>query len=157
MIKIVRIAIGSATLFIVLLMSIGVSDEPKSSAVSGDLFQTLFSPVIAAEPKSMSVLQRTSLLDQVTRSKSLQLALVVDGTESMAPQLEAIQKQLKGMIRDLKSVLNEELTLQIVVYRDKGATQTIEFPMAQTGNAFTNDNTAIDAGLARLVLLASRW
>jgi len=131
--------------------STGVSDEPKPTAISGELFQTLFSPVIAAEPKAMAVLQRTSLLDQVTRSKTLQLAVVVDGTESMAPQLEAIQKQLKGMVRDLTAVLKDELTIQLVVYRDIGAAQLIEFPILQNGNAFTNDSDAIAAGLAKLV------
>ncbi len=138
-------------LVIVLAASIGVSDEPKNSATSGDLLQTLFSPVIAAEPKAMAVLQRTSLLDQVTRSKALQLALVVDGTESMAPQLEAIQKQLKGMVRDLTSVLRDQLSIQLVIYRDIGASTVIEFPLAQSGNAFTSDIAAIETGLAKLL------
>ncbi len=146
-----RTASYSAFLVIVLNASIGVSDEPKNPAISGELMQTLFSPVIAAEPKAMAVLQRTSLLDQVTRSKALQLALVVDGTESMAPQLAAIQKQLKGMVRDLTAVLKEQLSIQLVVYRDVGAAHVIEFPLEQNGNAFTNDSDAIDAGLAKLL------
>ncbi len=143
---------------IVLAASVGVgmacdsfADEPKSAGVSGALLQTLFSPVIAAEPKSMAILQRTSLLDQVTRFKTLQLALVVDGTESMAPQLIAIQKQLQAMVRDLKAVLKDQLSIQLVIYRDVGAEQVIEFPMGQAGNAFTNDIAAIETGIAKLL------
>ncbi len=127
------------------------ADDLASSGVSGGLLQTLFSPVVAAEPKSMAILQRTSLLDQVTRFKTLQLALVVDGTESMAPQLAAIQKQLQGTIRDLTAVLKDQISIQMVVYRDSGAAQMIEFPLSQVGNAFTNDPTAIHAGLAKLL------
>ena len=147
------LSVASLTAFLLMGFSgsVGMSDETKSIAITGELLQTLFSPVIAAEPKAMAVLQRTSLLDQVTRSKTLQLALVVDGTESMAPQLQAIQKQLKGMVRDLTAVLGDQLSIQLVVYRDVGADQVIEFPIIQTGNAFTNDGAVIDSGLAKLL------
>jgi hypothetical protein len=130
---------------------LGVCEDVKPPAVAGQLLKTMFSPVIAAEPKPMAVLQRTSLLDQVTRCKTLQIALVVDGTESMAPQLESIQKQLRGMVRDLTAVLKDQLTIQLVVYRDLGAPQPIEFPLGQIGNAFTSDSDAIDRGLEKLL------
>ncbi len=122
-----------------------------SPAVAGQLLTTLFSPVVAAEQNPKGILQRPSLLDRIARSKDLELAIVIDGTESMSAQLEAIQQHLQRMIADLNSALGDRLAIQIVVYRDIGANEMIEYPLATPDKAFTADSGIISAGLTKLV------
>jgi len=81
----ILLSLAGAIVGLVAVETNAASQEARpSNAVTGDLLTSLFSPVIAAEPKAMAVFQRTSLLDKVARSRSLELAFVVDATESMS-------------------------------------------------------------------------
>ncbi len=129
------------------------SVEPEGSSVVGDLMTTLFSPVIAAEAKTMAVLQRTSLLDRISRNRSLEIALLIDGTESMSDELEGVRKQIDSMIDDLQRVLEDRVKFQIVIYRDAGAPAGIvEFVLPANGKEFSADREQMTRGLERLVV-----
>ncbi len=133
--------------------SVSLSVEPKATSVVGDLMTTLFSPVIAGEAKTMAVLQRTSLLDRVTRNRSLEIALLIDGTDSMSDELEGVRQRLDMMIDDLQRVLEDRVTFQIVVYRDVGAPSgMVEFALPTNGKSFTADREQLTRGLERVVV-----
>ncbi len=146
-------------LFVLLIAIVGsaysndpLAVESQTSSVVGDLMTTLFSPTIAAETKTMAILQRTSLLDQVTRSRSLEIALLIDGTESMTDELAGVRQRLDSMIDDLQRILPDRVTVQIVIYRDVAAPSgVVEFAMPASGKSFTSDRKQIAGGLERLV------
>ena len=147
----ILLSLAGAIVGLVAVQTNVASQEVRpSNAVTGDLLTSLFSPVIAAEPKAMAVFQRTSLLDKVARSRSLELAFVVDATESMSKQLDGIREKLQETVANLQSILGDELAIQIVLYRDLGAKNIIEFPLSTAGHAFTKDKDEIASGLAKL-------
>lgn len=147
-----RSMLFATILCLVNLPKTAISQESApSKAVTGDLLTSLFSPVVASEPKAMAVFQRTNLLDRVARSRSLQLALVVDATESMSTQLDGIRTKLGETVGSLKGILGDELAIQIVLYRDLGANTITEFPLSTPAHAFTKDKDEIEKGLAKLL------
>jgi hypothetical protein len=142
----------AAILFLINSGAIAFSQESApTKAVTGDLLTSLFSPVVASEPKAMAVFQRTNLLDRVSQSRSMQLALVVDATESMSTQLDGIRRKLGETVGSLQGILGDELSIQIILYRDLGADSVIEFPLPTPSHAFTRDKDEIEQGLAKLV------
>ncbi len=81
----------------------------------------------------MAVLQRTSLLDQVAQCRTLELALVIDATESMSDQLDGVRDAMAKMMEDLDRAMGNRFSVQIVLYRDQGAGDLqIEFPSRKT-------------------------
>ncbi|MEM6362839.1 MAG: vWA domain-containing protein [Planctomycetota bacterium] len=78
---------------------------------------TMFSPLHAPPRKTMGLLQR-SFVDVATRTESpLQIAMVVDGTESMSQELAAVRDSIDRMIKDLGRS-RSRVEVAIVVYRD---------------------------------------
>ncbi len=146
----IRLTIASCVI-VALIGGAARSQDSSKSTATGNLMQTLFSPVIAAEPKAMAVLQRTSLLSEAVRARELQLAFVVDGTESMSSELASIRTRLLGMVQQLSEMLSNRVSIQLVIYRDVGADQLLEIPISVSNNEFTNDVNAIQSGLDKLV------
>ncbi|MGB7347002.1 MAG: vWA domain-containing protein [Pirellulaceae bacterium] len=120
--------------------------ETETSSGAGAALRTLFSPVHEPRRKTMGLLQR-SFVDLATRTDSpLQVAVVVDGTESMSMELESVRKSIHTMLDDLKRCRGD-VQVAMVVYRDSrspsGETQTLL-------KSFTNDRDAIAAAVEQL-------
>ncbi|TWU03300.1 vWA domain-containing protein [Neorhodopirellula pilleata] len=91
------------------------ADEPIS--VVGNAIESMFSPLAAPKRKTMGLLQR-NFLDMAGQSAELEVAIVVDGTDSMAGELQGIRESLLRMIGDLRRLRSGQVRVAIVVYRD---------------------------------------
>ena len=120
------------------------TDRAASSAEAltpaGSALTTIFSPARAPKQKTMGLLQR-SFLDLADQGdQELEVAIVVDGTDSMATELAGVRQNVNQMLDDLRRVRNNEVRAAIVVYRDAGSpTDEVEIPL---GN-FTSDKATI--------------
>jgi hypothetical protein len=113
---------------------------------AGAALSTMFSPLHAPKRKTMGLLQR-SFVDLANRSDdALEIAVVVDGTESMAGELSAVRDSVDSMLDDLQRS-RSSVKVAIIVYRDSlspsGETQSAL-------NGFTSDRAAIDAAVKLL-------
>ncbi len=127
-----------------------VQAEDKGSAV-GSALRGLFNPGSAAEANTMGLLQRGNFIDRVAGSRGrIEIALVVDATESMEEQLQGIQQRLLSMIEDVRRVAGDEIYVQLVMYRDSAAPSgAVALPMG--AQSFTRDVQTIQAGLEKLI------
>ena len=110
----------------------------------GGAMQSLFNPRTAPVQRSMGLLQR-SFLDLVEESRAkLEIAFVVDGTESMGGQLDSVRSAIRAMLGDLELYKQNNIRYQLVVYRDAGAPSgEVALPLQSEGNAFVADREAI--------------
>ena len=111
---------------------------------------SLFSPSRAAERKTMGLLQR-SFLDLVEEAQpKLEVAIVIDGTDSMKDSLSGIRNALDSLFEDL-SRYKDNVQMQVVVYRDSGSPSgTVTFPLNISNNSFTQDIALVQAGIGRI-------
>lgn len=120
--------------------------QPDSS-VAGVALESIFNPRRAPEQKTMGLLQR-SFLDLVESSQqALEIALVIDGTDSMASDIEAVRKSLRSMVADLRNYKGDKVSFAIVVFRDSGA------PSGEVSlllNQFTNDVAVVEQAFQRI-------
>ena len=83
--------------------------------------ESVFNPQRAPAHKTMGLLQR-SFLDLVESSQQdLQIALVVDGTDSMATDIEGVRNALRSLVADLRQYKGDHVSLALIVYRDSGS------------------------------------
>jgi tetratricopeptide (TPR) repeat protein len=109
-------------------VAFGLATEPwgPSAARSeenalGDLLETMFDPTRAPPNKTMGLMQR-DFIDLVNdRRDELQIAFVVDGTNSMAKSISAVQQLMTRVVGDLGRIHGGSVELGLVVYRDAGA------------------------------------
>ena len=96
----------------------------------------------------MGLLQR-SFLDLVEESRpSLQIAFVIDGTDSMSGQLESVRESLTAMMNDLELYKENNISYQLVVYRDVGSPSgPVELPLQAANNGFVSDRAALLAAI----------
>jgi len=120
------------------------TDESTSSAA----LRSIFSPSRAPEQKTMGLLQR-SFLDLAEQGGSrLQLAIVVDGTDSMATELAGVRQSINAMIEDLRRTRGDEVEVALVVYRDNGSPSgEYSIPL----KSFSRDTDAIAAAVEKIV------
>jgi tetratricopeptide (TPR) repeat protein len=137
---------------ILLLGAVGTSSHQAGQVLAaeegepllGPTLSTLFNPRSAPTQKTMGLLQR-SFLDLVEESRpKLQIALVVDGTDSMSGQLESVRQSLAAMMNDLELYKENNISYQLVVYRDAGAPSgEVVLPVKAANNGFVSDRTAL--------------
>lgn len=122
----------------------GAGRAAEDQPVLGDALRSVFNPRTAPAQKTMGLLQR-SFLDLVEESRSnLEVALVVDGTESMGDQLQSVRDSIESMMRDLELYKSSNISYQIVVYRDAGSPSgEVELPLQTAGNRFVADRDAV--------------
>ena len=127
--------------------------KPVGSSAVGDAFQSMFNPVAAPRVRTMGSIQRTNFLDELLTSRGrMQIAFVIDGTESMAEQLQGVRQQLGAMIGDLRRVLGNGLSVQMIIYRDEAAASgAIAWPLPIGKKSWAEDDATIATGLAQLV------
>jgi tetratricopeptide (TPR) repeat protein len=120
-----------------------------ASAADGDqavpaALRSIFSPRKAPARRTMGLSQRT-FLDLVEESKpKLEVAIVIDATESMADALAGVRDALSQMMADLELYKENEISYQIVIYRDAGAPSgEVSFPLTTAGRGFTANREAV--------------
>ena len=92
------------------------NDSPAASAMT-----TIFSPARAPKQKTMGLLQRSFLDLAAQGDQELEVAIVVDGTDSMATELAGVRRTIHQMLDDLRLYRNNEVRAAVVVYRDSGS------------------------------------
>lgn len=123
----------------------GWAQRPEVPATEAAL-SSIFSPRRAPAAKTMGLVQRNFLdLVEVSHSK-LQVALVIDGTESMGTEIDGIRQSLHQMVDDLR--LYKDVSFQLVVFRDEGAASgVVSFPLDMPQGSFTSDPEALHAAI----------
>ena len=118
------------------------NDSPARYAL-----ESIFCPAQAPAQRTMGLLQR-SFLDLVEASQpELQVALVVDGTESMAADISGVRSALRNMLEDLRRYRGDHVSCALVIYRDAGAPSG-ELTMAVP--RFTNDAATLEQAFAAI-------
>ena len=117
--------------------AVGRADDGGSAA--GNALRVMFNPTAATDVNTMGLIQRSNFTDRVAgQSGELQIALVVDGTESMSEQLDGVREHLNSMLADLQRLIGENVYVQIVVYRDvRAPSGTVDWPLGT--KSFTAD------------------
>lgn len=136
-----------------LVIGSGILEETRAQegvAVSATL-RSVFSPRRSPTKQTMGLSQR-SFLDLVEQSKpKLEVAFLIDGTESMAPALEGVRDALSQMMRDLELYKQSEIAYQIVIFRDLGSPSgEVSFPLQTEENGFTTDRKALIEAIRHL-------
>lgn len=122
--------------------------DANVTSPAGFALESIFNPQRAPAQKTMGLLQR-SFLDLVESSEGeLQVAFVIDGTDSMAEDIEGVRAALKNMMDDLRQYKGDRVSFALVVYRDVGAPSgEIVVPL----NQFTNNEQALTAAFQNIV------
>jgi hypothetical protein len=116
--------------------------SPAESAL-----KSIFSPSRAPERRTMGLLQRTFLDIAADGDRDLEVAIVVDGTDSMAAELAGVRKSIHQMLGELRKFRNGEVRAAIVVYRDAGSPSG---PVVIPKKAFTADQASIEKAIQSL-------
>ncbi len=122
--------------------------QPRPSP-TGLLMQSMFSPLQAPPRKTMGLAQR-SFLDLVEASRQrLEIAFVVDGTESMGDSIDGMRDAIKKMIADLQRYKGINVKFQLVVFRDSGlnSNNEVRLPLSVSDNSFV-DPDVLEKALA---------
>ena len=116
-------------------VSIAIADANESSTESA--MTSIFDPSRAPERRTMGLLQR-NFLDLVEEANPrLEIALVIDGTDSMDSALVGVRNALNQMVQDLRRY-RDNIGLQIVVYRDIASPSgEVTLPLNISNNDFT--------------------
>jgi Tfp pilus assembly protein PilF len=94
----------------------------------------------------MGLVQRNFLDLVEVSSAKLQVALVIDGTDSMGTAIDDIRRALHQMIDDLRRY--KDVTFQLVVFRDEGSPSgPVSFPLDTPQRSFTADSDALHAAI----------
>ena len=120
--------------------------KQKETASAGNALNSIFDVMRAPPAKSMGLLQG-NFLDAIKSDGALQVALVIDTTESMADQLVAIRENLPKMVDDLRKLTDGKIEIAIVTYSDAGNESTGVNRLTQ---AFIADTLAIKAVISQL-------
>jgi len=119
-------------------------EEPGS--VVGGAMRSMFSPMAAPKRKTMGLLQR-NFLDMAGQSAELEVAIVVDGTDSMAGELQGIRESMLRMLGDLRRLRAGRVRVAVVVYRDFGSPASAVEMLLPT---FSSDDAEISAAIESL-------
>ena len=73
--------------------------------------------------KGNHLIRRVSLLDSIPQSKNLQIAFVIDGTDSMGLELDGVKSSVSQIVERIHELQPDghQISLALVVYRDTGA------------------------------------
>ncbi len=96
------------------------SQAPVSQTPVAGALKTIFSPMEAPTRRTMGLLQR-NFLDKASGRSDLEVAIVIDGTDSMAAEIEGVKNSIEQMLRDLRRFRDNRVRAAIVVYRDHGS------------------------------------
>ncbi|HBJ34362.1 MAG TPA: VWA domain-containing protein [Planctomycetaceae bacterium] len=115
---------------------------PVSSAL-----RSIFSASAAPERKTMGLLQRSFVEVAQQTEDNLEIALVIDGTDSMADEIEGVKQSVDLMMEDLRRGRIGKVSVAIIVYRDSGSPSGV---IEVLQDRFTDDMNSIRMSLQRL-------
>jgi len=143
--------IARAMLLSGIVVPVSSARSAEEEAPTAMALRSMFDPWRAPANKTMGLAQR-SFVDLVEKSqKRLEIAIVVDGTESMGASLEGIQSALQKMVADVNLYKDSQVSFQLVVFRDIGAGDSaIEFPFTVAGRKFSTDIKSLSSALQQL-------
>ncbi len=119
----------------------------QESSPTAAALRAIFNPQRAPQAKSMGLFQ-ANFLDAVPAvPQPLQLAVVIDSTESMSQELTAIRDTLPAMFADLARIHDGQLATTLVTYSDVGAS---ELPVRVLNRAFVSDPQQVATLLAEV-------
>lgn len=144
------IYVGGVVCFLVVGGLSSLASGQSQPAPTQSALGTIFSPRCAPPARTMGMVQRNFLdLVEVSRAR-LQVALVVDGTDSMGTELDGIRQSLHQMVEDL-SRYRDTVSFQLVVFRDEGSPSgAIEFPLDAANFEFTSDSDRLKSAIDRI-------
>jgi len=124
------------------------AQETAEASVSAAALRSIFSPSRAPEQKTMGLLQR-SFLDLAEQGGTrLQMAIVVDGTDSMTTELAGVRQSINAMVEDLRRTRGDDVEVALVVYRDNGSPSgEYSIPL----KSFSRDTATIAAAVEKIV------
>ena len=118
----------------------------SAQSVTGTAMRTLFSPMAAPAEKTMGLFQR-NFLEMANRPGELEVALVIDGTDSMADQLAGVRQSIGQMMADLRRLRGGAVRVALVVYRDAGSPSgEVTVPLA----TFSDDRELIQSAVDQI-------
>jgi hypothetical protein len=125
--------------------STAIETEQREAAAAA--LRTVFSPARAPARKTMGLLQRNFLDLAEQGDQELEIALVVDGTDSMTAELAGVRESIEQMLADLRRHRKSEVRVALVVYRDSGSPSgEIAIPL----RTFTQDPQVVAAAIQTL-------
>jgi hypothetical protein len=135
--------LAAAILLSLLATGDTVRADDSSRVTAGTVLELMFSRV-----RTRGLLQQKSLDELIQDSKRhLQVAFVVDGTDSMGRDIEGVLESLKffvGQLREAKG--NDNVAFNLVVYRDRGAESGLtSMPL---GEKFTESYSELEDAVA---------
>lgn len=136
--------ICTAWLLLVINGSFVAAQEQSGDA--GMALDTMFDSRRAPAAKSMGLLQG-NFLDALGPHHSIQVALVIDSTESMSDELAAIGRSLPNLIDDLERETGAGLETAIIQISDVGDKET---PVTFLSPSFMDDVEAIKLAIKQL-------
>lgn len=110
--------------------------QPTAASALDSIFNVRTAP----DAKSMGIFQG-SFLDAIRpETPSIQIAFLVDTTESMAQQLPGIREKVPQVIADLKRASGTKVEVAIVSFADSGKSSK---PLVGISNGFSGDDVAV--------------
>jgi hypothetical protein len=127
---------------------LGQDDSGSRTSPAAAAMRSVFSPSRAPAQKTMGLLQRNFLDLAEQDSSLLQVAIVVDGTDSMATELAGVRQSITAMIDDLRRYRDDRVEVALVIYRDNGSPSSeVTIPLA----SFSRDIDAITSAVEKIV------
>ena len=127
-----------------------IAAAPDAEVIpAGTAMALMFDEHRTAKPTSRALLQRKTFLDMLKVSKDrLQIAFVVDGTDSMGNDIRSVLDSLEPMVASLRRHKDgdENVSFSVVVYRDSEAESgSVRCPL---GRRFTHSLETLRGALA---------
>jgi len=134
--------LGCVLLGNALAVSTLFAQAPQSTAASA--LDSIFNVRTAPDAKSMGIFQG-SFLDAIRpETPGIQIAFLVDTTESMAQELPGIREKIPQVIADLKRASGTQVEVAVVSFADSGQSNK---PLVGISHGFAKE----DAAVAKLI------
>ncbi|MCC9608597.1 VWA domain-containing protein [Blastopirellula sp. JC732] len=136
------------TTLVACLQTPGAAKEKSSGVNAGAVLSSVFDVSRSARIKSRSLMQRSFLDNVGTREQRLQIAFVIDGTDSMGQDIQGVLGSLPNMVSDLQRHKDDQtlISFGLVVYRDVNSRSgAVTLPI---GGQFTSDIDVLKKALA---------
>ncbi|PQO28653.1 VWA domain-containing protein [Bremerella cremea] len=132
----VRFSAGKLALLAIIGVLCGASQIFAQTGAAAAL-DSIFNVRTAPDAKSMGIFQG-SFLDAIRpESPGMQIAFVVDTTESMTGQLAGIKEKIPQVVADLKRATNGKVEVAVIAYADSGQGQK---PLVGVKDGFVSDD-----------------
>ncbi len=112
-----RTVLAAALLFLPCSVVVAQGENKNSTGIA---LSSLFDVQRAPKAKSMGLFQANFLDSLKTARRSLQLAVVIDSSESMSGEMESIRSSLPELLSDLSRFEDGALETTVVTYSDVG-------------------------------------